>query len=132
MDNVVLASSDLPPNIFPWLFLVMMMNRFLRRSPSSRGYLHPQCQDDQVFVMLQRIIYSESHFLDPRFRLLLMSQFGLTIFLMNGLMRPWRLFFYGIDRVKRWFSLTTATNPTRNYYVFQPNLNRIFLPKLYP
>ena len=103
MEHLLLASSGMPSNIFPWLFLVMMMNRFLRRSPSSRGYLHPQCQDDQVFVMLQRIIYSESHFLDPRFRLLLMSQFGLTIFLMNGLMRPCRLFFYGIDRVKRWF-----------------------------
>jgi len=120
MDHLLLASSGMPSNIFPRLFLVMMMNRFLRRSPSSRGYLHPQCQDDQVFVMLQRIIYSESHFLDPQFRLLLMSQFGLTIFLMNSLMRPWRLFFYGIDRVKRWFpsppqqiqrTITILSNP---------------------
>jgi hypothetical protein len=88
-----------------------MMNRFLRGSPYFRRYLQPQRQDDPVLEMLMRMIYSDSHFVDLEFRLRLMSQFGLTIFLVDALMRPDgmlnfpvnRFVFYGIDRVKRWF-----------------------------
>ena len=121
MNHFLLASSGVQPDIFTRFFLVMMMNRFLRGSPYFRRYLQPQRQDYQVLVMLQRIIYSDSHFVDPEFRLLLMSQFGLTIFLMNALMCPGaRFFFYGIDRVKRGFlsppqkiqhAITMLSNP---------------------
>lgn len=111
LNPLWLASSGVHSGIFPNLILAVMMNRFLRRSPYFRRYLQPQRQDDLVLEMLMRMIYSDSHFVDPEFRLLLMSQFGLTIFLMNALMRPDgivnppvnRFVFYGIDRVKRWF-----------------------------
>lgn len=111
MNHLWLASSGVQPGIFTQLFLAVMMNHFLGRRRCWRGYLQPQYQDDQVLVMLERIIYSDSHFVDPEFRLLLMSRFGLTIFLMNALMRPDgmlnypvnRFVFSGIDRVKRWF-----------------------------
>jgi len=95
---------------------------------SFRWHLQPQRQDDPVLEMLMRMIYSDSHFVDPEFRLRLMSQFGITIFLMNALMRTDgmdvrpvnRFIFYGIDRVKRWFpeqplqierAITMLSNP---------------------
>jgi hypothetical protein len=111
LNSLWLASSVVIPGIFSNLIFAVMMNRFLRGSPYFRRYLQPQRQDDPVLEMLMRMIYSDSHFVDPEFRLRLMSQFGLTIFLMNALMRPDgivdrpvnRFIFYGIDRVKRWF-----------------------------
>lgn len=111
LNSLRLASSGVNPGIFPKLIFGVMMNSFLRGSPYFRRYLQPHRQDDLVLEMLMRMIYSDSHFVDPEFCLLLMSQFGLTVFLMNALMRPDgivdppvnRFVFYGIDRVKRWF-----------------------------
>lgn len=103
-----LASSGVNPGIFPYLLFAVMMNRFFRRRLYFRGYLPPQRQGDLVLEMLMRMIYSDSHFVDPEFRLRLVSKFGLTIFLMNALILPGvmknqvkGLFFYGLDRVKR-------------------------------
>jgi hypothetical protein len=116
LNPLWLASSGVQPGIFSNLIFAVMMNRFLRGSPYFRRYLQPQRQDDPVLEMLMRMIYSDSHFVDHEFRLRLISQFGLTIFLMNALMRPDgmvvrpinRFVFYGIDRVKRWFPAPPA------------------------
>jgi hypothetical protein len=104
------AISCLPPDIIPYLMLTVMMNRFLRRRTFQR-YLQPERDDDQVLVMLQTMLYTEFPFVDPVFRLRLMPRFGMTIFLINSLMRPgvWfniqvnLSFFQAIDRVKRGF-----------------------------
>ena len=123
-----LASSGVKSDIFPFLFLDMMINRFLRRSNYWSRYLQPQRQDDQVLVMLRGMLYSDSPFVEPVFRLRLMSRFGITIFLMNALMRPGvklncpvnRFFFQAFDRVKRCFlsppdqirrAITMLSNP---------------------
>ena len=123
-----LASSGVKSNIFPLLFLDMMINRFLRRSNYWSRYLQPQRQDDQVLVMLRGMLYSDSPFVETVFRLRLMSRFGITIFLMNALMRPGvklncpvnRFFFQTFDRVKRCFlsppdqigrAITMLSNP---------------------
>lgn len=128
MNHLWLASSSVPRDIFPLLFLAMMMNRFLGRSNYWRRYLQPQRQDDQVLVMLQRMLYSDSPFVEPVFRLRLMSRFGITIYLINALMRPGgrlncpvnRFFFQAFDRVKRCFlsppdqirrAITMLSNP---------------------
>ena len=110
MKHLWLASSGVPSDIFPLLFLAMMINRFLGRSNYWRRYLQPQRQDDQVLVMLRGMLYSDSPFVEPVFRLRLMSRFGITIFLMNALMRPGvrldaskHFFFQTFDRVKRCF-----------------------------
>lgn len=109
--NLWLPTSCLPSDIVPYLMLTVMMNRFLRRRRSYQRYLQPQCQDDPVLVMLQTMLYTEFPFVDPVFWLRLMSRFGMTIFLVNSLMRPGvrfnfpvnLSFFQGIDRVKRGF-----------------------------
>ena len=111
MNPLWLASSSVPLDIFPLLFLAMMMNRFLGRSNYWSQYLQPQRQDDRVLVMLQGMLYSDSPFVEPVFRLILMPRFGITIFLMNALMRPGvrlncpvnQFFFQAFDRVKRCF-----------------------------
>jgi len=128
LNPLWLSSSGVPPGIFPNLIFAVMMNRFLRKSPYFKRYLQLPRQGDPVLEMLMRMIYSDSHFVDPEFRLRMMSQFGLTIFLVNALMRPDgmvnhlvnRFVFYGIDRVKRWFpapplqierAITMLSNP---------------------
>ena len=108
-DAFLLALSGVQTDILPYLILAMMMNRFLGRSKYWGGYLQPQRPDDQVLVMLRMMLYSECPFVDPEFRLKFTSRFGMTIFLMNALMRPGvlmhysvnQLFFQAIDRVKR-------------------------------
>ena len=109
MEHLWLASSGVRSDILPYLILAVMMNRFLRRSLYWSRYLQPQRQDDRVLVMLQRMLYSESPFVDPEFRLRLMTRFGMAIFLMNGLMRPGvrvgfpvnRYLPHAFDRMKR-------------------------------
>ena len=106
-----LASSGVPEGILAQLFLAIMMNRFLGRSRYWGRYLQPRRQGDPVFEMLMKMVYSEFPFVNPEFRLRLMSRFGLTIFLVKSLMRPGvklnclvnLSFFQAIDRVKRGF-----------------------------
>jgi hypothetical protein len=112
MSAFDLALSRVPPNILPNLILAVMVNSFLMNKPNFSRFLQPQRQGDLVLEMLMRMLYSDFPFIGTKLRLRLMSQFGLTIFLMHALMRPSFIFrvhnhkvtpfvYYGIDRVKR-------------------------------
>ena len=106
-----LASSGVPQDILPLLFLTMMMNRFLKRQKLRWIVQQP---DDPVLIMLRRILYSDHPFVDHHFRMMLIQRFGMTFFLLDALMCPGmrigvsphtvhHFFLQGIDRVKRSF-----------------------------
>ena len=106
-----LASSGVPRDILPLLFLTMMMNRFLKRQKLRWIVQQP---DDPVLIMLRRILYSDHPFVDHHFRMMLIQRFGMTFFLLDALMCPGmrigasphtvhHFFLQGIDRVKRSF-----------------------------
>jgi len=105
-----LCLSGVKPDIFPVLLLIMMTDGFMRRRTSQR-YLRLQRLDDPVLVMLRRILYSDSPFVDRKNRLKMIHRFGMSFFLLNALMHPGvrlncpiNLFFlHAIDRVKRGF-----------------------------
>ena len=108
MSAVDLALSGVPSDILPKLILAMMVNSFLMNKPNFSKFLQPQRQGDLVLEMLMRMLYSDFPFIGTKLRLRLMSQFGLTIFLVHALMRPGfmehkvtHFVFYGINRVKR-------------------------------
>lgn len=123
-----LALSGAPRDIVPLLFLTMMMNRFLRRQNLRWVVQQP---DDPVLMMLRRMVYSDSPFVNHHFLMIIMERFGLTIFLLDALMglgmrigasrhTVHHFFLYGIDRVKRSFfsppqqivrTITTISNP---------------------
>jgi hypothetical protein len=144
----LLALSGVQTDILPYLILAMMMNRFLGRSRYWGRYLQPQRPDDQVLVMLRMMLYSEYPFVDPEFRLRLMSRFGLTIFLVKSLMRPGvkldclvnLSFFQAIDRVKRGFlsppqqivsALTILSKPFFQIPLFELSFSIEGFPELY-